>query len=235
MAVISLCSPKGGVGKTTTAILITSELLSRGYTVTLCDADRQHWATKWAEKKHVSDKLRLVDGTGLELPAYQKLIDKEAKTSSFVIADIEGSMNEMLSLSTGISDLVLIPLARAANYDMEGAVKMFDLIEMNNGMYKKPVNYMAFFNIVGAIRNRFQSQNEEDLQAMGINIMKSRLVERAAYSEYPSFGGLFKDIPTDEVPSLDKAIKNVEEFVDEILENLRHQKLNENQLLQNAS
>jgi hypothetical protein len=61
-----------------------------------------------------------------------------------------------------LSDLVLVPLAKAANYDLAGAVKMFDAIKTNSQKLKNPINYLAFLNNVGAIRNRFQIQNEAD-------------------------------------------------------------------------
>jgi chromosome partitioning protein len=224
MPVISLCSPKGGCGKTTTAILIISELITRGATVSLVDGDRQRWATKWANLQPISDNLRIVSAAGLEDVEFHELVAAEAKQSTFVVCDLEGNVNPLITVAMMLSDLVLVPLAKAANYDLAAAVKMFNSIEMNSQKLKNPINYLAFFNNVGAIRNRFQIQNEADLEASGVNIMKTRLAERAAYSEYPSFGGLFRDIPKSEVPNLDKAIENIDNFLDEILDNLRSEK-----------
>ena len=39
MAIIAFASPKGGVGKTTSALLLASELAYRGSRVTIIDAD----------------------------------------------------------------------------------------------------------------------------------------------------------------------------------------------------
>ena len=39
MPIISLCSPKGGAGKTTTSVLVATVLADQGESVTIIDAD----------------------------------------------------------------------------------------------------------------------------------------------------------------------------------------------------
>ena len=43
MPVISFANPKGGAGKTTTALLLAGELASKDALVTIIDADPEKW------------------------------------------------------------------------------------------------------------------------------------------------------------------------------------------------
>ncbi len=48
MPVISFANPKGGSGKTTSALLLAGELASSGGTVAIVDADPEQWISQWA-------------------------------------------------------------------------------------------------------------------------------------------------------------------------------------------
>ena len=48
MPVISFASPKGGVGKTTAALLLATELAQKGVGVTVIDADPEQYIERWA-------------------------------------------------------------------------------------------------------------------------------------------------------------------------------------------
>ncbi len=50
MPIISIASPKGGCGKTTSTILLACELARQGVSVTVIDADKLEWARQWADK-----------------------------------------------------------------------------------------------------------------------------------------------------------------------------------------
>ena len=47
MPVISFANPKGGAGKTTTALLLATELAEKGAHVTIIDADPEKWISGW--------------------------------------------------------------------------------------------------------------------------------------------------------------------------------------------
>jgi chromosome partitioning protein len=44
MPVISFANPKGGAGKTTTALILATELADSGASVSIIDADPERWA-----------------------------------------------------------------------------------------------------------------------------------------------------------------------------------------------
>ena len=47
MPVIAFANPKGGAGKTTSALLLASELAARGARVAIIDADPERWISQW--------------------------------------------------------------------------------------------------------------------------------------------------------------------------------------------
>ena len=57
MATISIASAKGGCGKTTVAILLSTELALEGYKVALLDCDANQHATAFGKKARI-DTLR---------------------------------------------------------------------------------------------------------------------------------------------------------------------------------
>jgi len=57
MPVISLCSPKGGAGKTTTAALVATVLADQGESVTIIDADPNKAVMRWATRPGVPKGL----------------------------------------------------------------------------------------------------------------------------------------------------------------------------------
>ena len=46
--IIAICHPKGGVGKTTTTMILAAALAERGYRVLVADCDAQASASAWA-------------------------------------------------------------------------------------------------------------------------------------------------------------------------------------------
>ena len=53
MAVLAVASAKGGVGKTTIAILVGTELALEGYKIALLDCDLNQHATAFGEKADI--------------------------------------------------------------------------------------------------------------------------------------------------------------------------------------
>ena len=49
MPVIAFANPKGGAGKTTSALLLATELANKGAAVTVIDADPERWISQWGK------------------------------------------------------------------------------------------------------------------------------------------------------------------------------------------
>ncbi|HME84483.1 MAG TPA: AAA family ATPase, partial [Roseiarcus sp.] len=82
MAIISICSPKGGVGKTTAATLIATTLAERGAGVIVIDADPNKSVVDWARLPGVPANLKVLEST--DENEIVRMIDASAAEADFV-------------------------------------------------------------------------------------------------------------------------------------------------------
>jgi chromosome partitioning protein len=94
MPTISFVSPKGGVGKTTAAVLLATEIASKGKAVTLIDADANKPISAWARLPGRPENLTVVSDVQ-EDTVIDRIEQAEAE-SPFVIIDLEGTANLMV-------------------------------------------------------------------------------------------------------------------------------------------
>ncbi len=112
MPTIVFASPKGGVGKSTAAVLLATELASHGGAVTMIDADPNRPLTQWANLPGKPAKLSVIATTSEE--SIIDLIEKAAVQTSFVIVDLEGTASMMVGYAMSRADLVIHSGARVA-------------------------------------------------------------------------------------------------------------------------
>ena len=60
MPTIVFASPKGGAGKSTSAVLLATELAARGASVTVIDADPNKPVSRWAKRPGKPDNLTVL-------------------------------------------------------------------------------------------------------------------------------------------------------------------------------
>ncbi|MHB8285463.1 MAG: ParA family protein, partial [Caulobacteraceae bacterium] len=60
MPVIVIASPKGGSGKSTTSVILGTELAHAGANVTLLDCDPNHSLTHWAKRAPLPKRMAVV-------------------------------------------------------------------------------------------------------------------------------------------------------------------------------
>lgn len=110
--IISLAGQKGGTGKSTVAICLSVELIRRGRSVLLLDADHQGTATTWrdiaVEQGHpVPDLARTLSVADLDTRA-------RAGDHDYVVVDLPSDLKEMTRAALVIADVVLIPCGASA-------------------------------------------------------------------------------------------------------------------------
>lgn len=107
MPVISLVSSKGGVGKTTSAVVLASEFVAAGRTVVLVDADPNKPLEAWSRLRLLPEALRVVMDDSAE--TIIDTIEDARASADFVIVDLEGTATDRIGFAVARSDLVLIP------------------------------------------------------------------------------------------------------------------------------
>src|SRR6202042_1494530 len=106
MPTIAFVSPKGGAGKSTSALLLATAL-AKVSEVTIIDADPNHPIQDWADGGNVPAKLTVVSNVS-EDSIVQRIEEAAAKTP-LVIVDLEGTASKTVLYAISEADLVIIP------------------------------------------------------------------------------------------------------------------------------
>jgi chromosome partitioning protein len=72
-----------------------------------------------------------------------------------------------------------------------------------------------------AVRSQTLKNVQEQLVENGIEVLRTGIVERAAFRDLFDFGGTLSDLDAAQVRNLGKAIENADEFAGEVITKLR--------------
>jgi len=219
MPVIAFANPKGGAGKTTSALLLAGELAGKGARVAIIDADPERWISQWARLPGKPASLEIIaDVTEDTIVDH---IEAAARTAQFVIVDLEGTASLMVANAIGMSDLVIIP-TQGATMDAKGAAKTIKLIRNQERVSKRSIPHSILLTRTSAaVPSRSLRNVRQQLDKAGIDIFDTAIVERAAYRDILDFGGLLRDLSPDQVSNIERAKENARAFAGEVLAKLR--------------
>jgi chromosome partitioning protein len=142
MPTISFASSKGGAGKSTSAVLLATELAQHGTTVTIIDADPNQPVLRWSQKPGKPQNLTVIGGVTEE--TLIDAIDDAARKTAFVIIDLEGTASVMVAHAMTRSDLVIIP-TKGSELDAIEAVKVIQFIGRQERAYNRKIPFAVLF------------------------------------------------------------------------------------------
>lgn len=118
---IAMLNPKGGVGKTTIALMVAGEMAERGVATALIDMDRRGNVVAWAEKaaRRGLPLPRITIHDGREATASEALQDWIA-ASPFAVIDLPGEETTAAAAAVALSDCVVTPM-KVSEQDIAGA------------------------------------------------------------------------------------------------------------------
>lgn len=219
MPVISFANPKGGAGKTTSALLLAGELAVKGARVAIIDADPERWISQWGRLPGKPATIDIIADVSEDTIVDH--IESAAKKAQFVIVDLEGTASLMVANAVGMSDLVIIP-AQGASMDAKGAAKTIKLIRNQERMTRRSILHSILLTRTSAaIASRALRNVRDQLDKAGIDIFSTSIVERAAYRDIFDFGGTLADLSAAQVSNIDKARENARDFAGEVLAKLK--------------
>jgi chromosome partitioning protein len=218
MPTIAFVSPKGGAGKTTSSLLL-STALAKLYDVTVIDADPNHPIKTWASGGNVPDRLAIVSDAD-EDTIVERIEDAASKTP-FVIVDLEGTASKIAIYAVMQADFVVVP-TQGSQLDANEASKAIRMILQSQKVKKSPIPYAVLLTRTSlSIRTRGLAHIQKGMIGAGIPVLNTELHERDAFKAVFAFQQTLDQMNPDEVPNLDKAKLNVWELAHEILERLR--------------
>ena len=219
MPVIAFANPKGGAGKTTSALLLASELARRGAEVSIIDADPEKWISQWGALPGRPSNIAIVSDVTEDSIVDQ--IEESAAKAQFVIVDLEGTASLMVANAIGMSDLVIIP-TQGSSMDAKGAAKTIRLIRNQARMARRDIPHAVLLTRTSAaVASRAIRNVRDQLDQAGIPVFKTSLVERAAYRDILDYGGLLADLDRSLVSNVEKAVENAQAFAREVVAQLK--------------
>ena len=220
MSIISFASPKGGCGKTTSALLLGTELAEKGYKVTIIDADPETWIAKWAERPDKPKNLRVIKS-----PTEETIIDeirKASEDSQFVIIDLEGTANMLVADALRESDLVLLPM-QGSELDAQGASKAQRLVKQQEKAFRRQIPHAFLFTRTKAAFQTKTLRNIQDqLDKVNAFVFQTQIIDREVYRALFSFGGTLSKLDPKGSYKLDDAILNARSFAGEVIKTLKN-------------
>ena len=219
MPVISFANPKGGAGKTTTALVLATELAGRGAQVSIVDADPEKWISQWAALPGKPKTIEIIGDVTEDSIVDQ--VDGAARISQFVIVDLEGTASLMVANAIGMSDFVIIPV-QGSSMDARGGAKTIRLIRNQERMARRPIPHaVVLTRTSAAITSRTLRNVQNQLAKGGIDVFETAIVERAAFRDLFDYGGGLADLDPAAVSNVEKAQENARAFAGEVLAKLK--------------
>jgi len=223
MPTIVFVSPKGGVGKTTSAVVLATQLALKT-TVTVLDGDPNKPIENWAKGGNTPEKMTVVSDVDEE--NIIERIEDAAKSSAFVIVDLEGTASKIVVLAVSQADFVVVP-SQGSHLDGQQAGRAFRVIEQQEKMMRRmdPTYSLPYAVLLtrtnSAIRTRTLTHIQSGLLEKGIPIFKTELNDREAFRAMFSFRQTLENLDPAEVANVDKAIVNAKSFTQELVNALR--------------
>ncbi|TRD15431.1 ParA family protein [Palleronia caenipelagi] len=221
MPIISFASSKGGAGKTTSAIILATEL-AQGTDVTLIDADPAARLSRWSKLSELPDRINVITSEGER--AIQDEISQAAARTTFVLIDLEGSASRLTSFAISESDLVIVPTGDEQQ-DADEAIETLAQIAMESRARRREIpSAVLFARTNAAVKSKLEKHINAELRA-ATRVFETELHRRTAFSSLHNAGGGLRQLDPSEVNGIDKAIVNAQAFAAEvvdILEETRH-------------
>lgn len=198
MYVITFANPKGGSGKTTSAMLLAEQIAISGGRVAILDLDPNANILAWSEaRKSDGRDVPFVVHARPQAEETVELIDSLSEEADYLIIDLEGSKDQIVTFALSRTDLCVIPLD-GSPMEARQAAAAVRLVQTTSNMIRTPIDYTLLFTRTNAA---FQSTDERDVrQEMELNNIPTlpvRIAKRAPYTR------IFRDeVLLDELPGI---------------------------------
>lgn len=222
MPVIAFVSPKGGAGKSTSAVILATELaeeLAGQGSVAIIDADPNKPVSQWAERPGKPENLVVISDISEKTIIDE--IENAASQVTFTIVDLEGTASVMVAYAISRADIVVIP-TQGSQLDSAEAGKAIRLIRQQEKAFNRKIPYAVLYTRTSsAIRPRTLRHIQETFRRHGIFAFETQVHEREAYRALFSFGGTLRSLDSADVANLDAALRNARAFAEETVGMLR--------------
>jgi chromosome partitioning protein len=215
MPAIVFANPKGGAGKSTSALVLATTLAWNGDSVTVIDADPNRPLAGWARLPGKPANLTVLDD--ITENTIIETIEQAQRRTRHVIVDLEGTASVMVVYAISRADLVIVP-SQGSFLDGKQAARTTRVVTKQEEAFRQKIPFAVLLTRVSAaIETRDLRAIAEDMEREGVPLYNARLVERAAFRALFRYGGTLRDQDPRQVSGLEAAIANAEAFARETL------------------
>ena len=189
---VCFASTKGGVGKTTLALVLATAFAHRlsgssDYRVACVDADPNATLDSALRKTGFSEILSLVSDAETLLPTLREA----QRAADLVLIDLEGSANQAMLYAAGKSDLVIIP-AQPSAFDVREARKTAGVVGQAADLVQRTIPIRVVLTRTPVLRQRVADHSRSQFEKSDLPLLPIELVQRTAfqnmtYSGQPPF------------------------------------------------
>ncbi len=218
MPVISVANPKGGAGKSTTALVLGTTLASQGASVSIIDCDPNRPIQAWSGGPSKSTVKVLADVSESQIVS---VIDAERAARQFVIVDLEGTASRMVSRSITRSDLVIIPM-QASAVDAAQAARAVGLVREEEQVIGRSIPLRVLFTRTSP---QIPTKNEkliiDELRAAGVPMLTTALNQRTAFQSLFTYRVTLDELDPALVNGIEGAVTNAFKMAGEVVDVIR--------------
>lgn len=219
MPVISVANPKGGAGKSTTALILGTTLANQGASVTILDCDPNRPIASWAAAGITRNSVSVL--SDISESRIIPTIDAARESRQFVIVDLEGTASRMVSRAITRSDLVLIPM-QASAVDAAQAARAVGLVREEEQVIGRAIPVRVVFTRTSPqVPTKNERMIVEELRAARVPMLTTHLNQRTAYQSVFTYKVGLDELDPALVNGIEAATSNAYRLAGEVVEVIR--------------
>ena len=213
MPVIVFANPKGGAGKSTSAIILAQTLARAGASVTVIDADPNRPILDWRSGQSRSNIRVIGDATESTII---RIITDERAHQQFVFVDLEGTASRLVSRAISRADLVVVPL-QASAVDARQASRAVSLVQEEEETLGRQINFRVLLTRTSPlIATKLEREIVGVLQSAELPQFATHLNERQAFKAVFARRLALDELDTHQISGVAEAMVNAEKLANEL-------------------
>jgi chromosome partitioning protein len=215
MPTIVFASPKGGAGKSTSAVVLASELALRGAQVVVIDADPNRPVSQWAKRPGKPETLAVLSDV-TEATIIDE-IEAAAARVPFVIVDLEGTASMTVAYAISRADLVIVP-TQGSQLDAAEAAKAIRLIRQQERAFGRRIPHAVLFTRTSAaIRPRTLQHIREEMAQNSVPALRDADARARGLPRHLQLRRCAVELNAGQVSGLEAAVRNAQAFAAEVV------------------
>jgi chromosome partitioning protein len=213
MPVIVFANPKGGAGKSTSALILALTLAKAGASVSVIDADPNRPILDWRSGESRSTIRVIGDATESTIV---RIIGTERERQQFVFVDLEGTASRLVSRAISRADLVIVPL-QASAVDARQASRAVSLVQEEEETLARQINFRVLLTRTSPlIATKLEREIVGVLKSADLPQFSTHLNERQAFKAVFARRLALDELDTSQVSGVAEAMANADKLANEL-------------------